>query len=505
MQIFVRRVSGGQVIQLTDDSTSTHRWPRWSPDGSQIAFQSDDGLYVVPALGGAPRPLFPTATDTILGFDWSPDARRIVVALGWHAPLRIVDLADGTGTELPGITDAHMPAWSPDGTRIAYAVDNQLQIFDAGMFGNEARSSIWVVRVDGGAPVRVSDEEHANLSPVWLPDSHSLLWVSDQDGTRDIMQVGVGASGAPTGDPRRLTTGLGIQEMSLSADGRHLAYTIFQSSSNVWAFDLPGTGTITADRGRALTSGSQVVEDIGLSPDGRWMAFASDRGGSQNIWRVPTTGGEPVPVTTGPGRNMDPEYSPDGTRIVFHSMRNGNRDLYTISPDGGNEQPLLIRPLEDGDGTWSPDGHSMAFFTFGEGMKSPVTSVMKLDGGGPRILVDGLGARWSPDGREIAYAAPDGVGVIPADSGPSRRLVSTSSLAVVEWSADGRFVYFVTREGARAYLRAVPRAGGPIRTLIVFDDPERVPAKYGIDVRANTVYLTIGGHETNVWTMDLNR
>jgi Tol biopolymer transport system component len=505
MQIFVRRISGGRTIQLTDDSTRTHRWPRWSPDGAQIAFQSAGGIYVVPALGGSPRPLLATATDTILGFDWSPDAKRIVVALGWEGSLRIADLAGGETTPLPGTTAAHMPAWSPDGTRVAYVADNQLQIFDAGLFGNEARSSIWVTRVDGGAPVRVSDDEHTNLSPVWMPDGRSLLWVSDRDGTRDILQVRVGASGAPSGEPRRLTTGLGVQEMSVSADGRHLAYSVLQSYSNIWAFDLPRTGTITGDQGRAVTRGSQIVEDVGISPDGRWIAFSSDRGGSENIWRVPVTGGEPVPVTTGPGSNMDPDYSPDGTRIAFHSMRNGNRDLYTIAPDGGNEQPILTRPLEDGDPVWSPDGRSLAFFTFGEDMTNPVTSVMRLDGRKPRALANGMGARWSPDGQEIAYAGPDGVRVIPSDSGPSRLLAPTGSLAVVEWSSDGRFVYFVDRDGSRAYLRAVPRAGGPIRTRIVFDDPERAPAKYGIDVYANTVYLTIGRHETNVWTMELTR
>jgi len=508
MQIFVRRLSGGRTIQLTDDSTRTHRWPRWSADGSLIAFQSAGGIFVVPALGGSPRPLLPVDSDTILGFDWSPDGRRIVVAVGWGGVLRIAELDGGKLVDLPGTHDASMPAWSPDGRRVAYVVGNQLQVFDNGLFGNEARSSIWVTKVDGGVPVLVSDSVHANLSPVWTPGGRSLLWVSDRDGTDDIQEVALRASGAPAGEVRRLTTGLGVQEISVSADGAKLAYTVFRASSNIWAFDLPRTGILAADRGRELTRGSQIVEDVGVSPDGRWVAFASDRGGSQNIWRVPASGGEPIPVTTGPGRNMDPEYSPDGTRIAFHSMRSGNRDLYTITPDGGDERPLLVRPEEDGDATWSPDGRSIAFFTFGGAFRSPVISVVRLDGeraGTPRVLGPGVSQRWSPDGRDVAITAPDGLRVMPSDSGASNLLVPTRNLVVLEWSADGRWIYFTDHDRTRAYLRAVPRAGGPIRTLIVFDDPERWPARYGIDVFGNTVFLTVGGRETDVWTMDLSR
>ena len=55
MQIYVRQVSGGRPVALTSDTTDNFRWPRWSPDGSRIAYQSNDGIYVVPALGGAPR------------------------------------------------------------------------------------------------------------------------------------------------------------------------------------------------------------------------------------------------------------------------------------------------------------------------------------------------------------------------------------------------------------------------------------------------------------------
>ena len=80
MQIYVRRLSGGRTIALTADSTQAHRWPRWTRDGAHVAYQADSAIWVVPALGGEPRPLVRLA-GTTAGFDLSPDGKRIAYAL----------------------------------------------------------------------------------------------------------------------------------------------------------------------------------------------------------------------------------------------------------------------------------------------------------------------------------------------------------------------------------------------------------------------------------------
>jgi Tol biopolymer transport system component len=81
MQVYVRQVSGGRPVALTSDTTGNFRWPRWSPDGSQVAYQANDGIYLVPPLGGAPRRIARVNPDTrfssawgtpIEGFDWRP-------------------------------------------------------------------------------------------------------------------------------------------------------------------------------------------------------------------------------------------------------------------------------------------------------------------------------------------------------------------------------------------------------------------------------------------------
>jgi len=86
-----------------------------------------------------------------------------------------------------------------------------------------ASASIWVVDAGGGDPVPVTDGTHLNVSPQWLPDSRHLLFVSNQDGPRGIYLVEVGPGG-PRGPPRRVPGASDAHSISVSADGRRLAY-----------------------------------------------------------------------------------------------------------------------------------------------------------------------------------------------------------------------------------------------------------------------------------------
>src|SRR5690349_14415740 len=110
MQIFVRQVGGGRTISLTSDSSQGYRWPRWSPDGTQIAYQSDAGIAVVPALGGQPRLAVrleaqgaestTSAFTRLAGFAWSPDGRRIAYSTGIGRDVTVVSVEGGAATHL---------------------------------------------------------------------------------------------------------------------------------------------------------------------------------------------------------------------------------------------------------------------------------------------------------------------------------------------------------------------------------------------------------------------
>ena len=97
------------------------------------------------------------------------------------------------------------------------------------------------------------------------------------------------------------------------------------------------------------------------SPDGRKIAFESDRAGVGNIWLSNADGSRPVQLTTTKSGSGTPRWSPDGRQLVFDSPEAGNWDLYVVGADGGTPRRLTHEPSEDGTGTWSRDGRSIYF------------------------------------------------------------------------------------------------------------------------------------------------
>ena len=163
------------------------------------------------------------------------------------------------------------------------------------------------------------------------------FYVSDQDGGRDIYFARLARSGAPDGAPVRLTTGLHPHTISLSADGRKLVYGSYTETSNVFTVPLQPGRSVSLRDATPVTTGSQVIEGFSISPDGRWLAFDSNRNGNQDIWRMPLDGSTPPePLSTGPEDEFQPAISPDGRFVTFHVVRSGaDRDICYVVPSGG--------------------------------------------------------------------------------------------------------------------------------------------------------------------------
>ncbi|HEX9311137.1 MAG TPA: hypothetical protein VF887_10025, partial [Gemmatimonadaceae bacterium] len=278
-----------------------------------------------------------------------------------------------------------------------------------------------------------------------------------------------------------------------------------------------------------IMSTTESIEVLRLSPDGQWLAFDSDRSGNMDIYKMRVDGTGLQQLTRDPADDFRPSWSPDGREIAFHSWRSGNRDSYVIAADGSAERIIASGPAHEYSGTFSPDGSQIAFDSDRSGQieiyiaGSGSAGVGKREAeGGVRRLTTGGGslARWSPDGKFIAYTitatntpgvpyqAP--LRVIPAEGGAVRTIPVPASLgqmvAIEGWSADGKKLYFrvIAPNGDRNIAEA-PLDGGTPSVVVRFDDRDKRPFNPFFSTDGKTIYFTLGSHEADIWVMDLRK
>ncbi len=243
------------------------------------------------------------------------------------------------------------------------------------------------------------------MSPAWLPGSNALLFISNRQGERDVYRVDLDQEGRPQGDSRRLTTGLAAHTVAPSADGQRLVYAVFRQRANIWSVPLPERGPASLARAQALTTGNQAIEGLAVSPDGRRLAFDSDRSGNQDVYVIPATGGDPVQVTTDLSDDFMSSWSPSGQELAFYSNREGSRRLYVMPADGGTPTAVVALPRDQRYPAWSPDGASLVFSSNETGAQELYVVSRNSDSSwraARRVTFDGGDfGRWSPDGREI--------------------------------------------------------------------------------------------------------
>jgi eukaryotic-like serine/threonine-protein kinase len=523
LEIRVRQRVGGAALAVAPQSGRPQRFPIWSPDGTRIMFSSPRGIEVVSGLGGPTRLVVPDEHDPrvdpwgsggpLMPAGWAPDGRRI--AFVRRDTLLVRDLDGGTERALTQDGEMHSFAWSPDGRWIACVRGNRQSRQPSFMFGNIGPTRIWLVPVDpGGQPLPVTDDQWFNASPTWTPDSRSLLFLSDRAGGSELYQLRIGSDGHPAGNPARLSNGLRAQAVSLSTNGRWLAYADWTETSNVWSLPIPTAGPVSIRQAEPVTFGNQIIESFDLSADGTRMLFDSDRGGTMDLYRQPIGGGEPERLTQDPADEFWPQWSPDGGEIAFHSFVDGRRRLFVMPSDGGVRKPVTDTSEEARAGIWTRDGKSL-FYLHNFNMPSAEVRIISRAGDGhweqPRTVFRGNAYPpvASPDGRYIAFSS-NGAVYLGSSSGDSVwALVARSDSAApraayVAWSADSRTVYYLAPGPGESGVWAVPAKGGSSVLMVRFDDPNRPWHRYGFSARGGKFYFTIGDRQSDIWVAEVD-
>ena len=263
----------------------------------------------------------------------------------------------------------YAPAWSPDGSRIAYQLSPGAAEGSAG--------DLHLADADGSDPIPFSPRSD---SPSWSPNGLQIVFHSDrsEDGNQDVHIADADGSNV-----RRLTSEPALDFIpKWSPDGRRIAFNTERSGrTEVWVMNVDGT-----DQHRLIDGGDSFVGS--WSPDGMRIAFASNRDGDYEVYTADAAGSDVTQITTSAASDYDPRWSPDGAQLLFVSFRDGEAELYLVDAEGGEPINLSRNATMDerAGATWSPDGARILYSAHGN---PPVEAVafIRADLGVATVLV----------------------------------------------------------------------------------------------------------------------
>jgi len=549
--IWVQQVSGGNPVQIT--KRHGNNWqPDWSLDGKYIAYRSEDGeggLYVAPALGGAGL----ERKVSSFGYfpRWSPDSSQILfltgLSSGVGSSVYVVRL-DGNPpqpvqADIPPEKWAISAAWHPDGKRISIWLSADMPsvmpvFLTAPADGGPAvRTTLSAEALEAAADVagsRYLAGGDPDFRFSWAPSGMAIYFERTFRGAKNIWRMKVNPQTLQATSIERLTTGTELTgDLSLSPDGRRIAFASESGRVQAWMFPFDAKRGRVTGNGKSVTSPGVEAWDTSLSPDGTRLAFQAIRAGRWELWEKSLTDGAETPI------GMDDSYirgghqwSPDGKRLVYEREKlSGGSDAVIWSKDQ-NEEPITPSIHFFGVFDWSRDGKSLLVST--PDSERGQWEIWEMPATGPnanakaRKLVSCDSktnlwqSRYSPDGRWILFEAEERksnlhqstIYVTPATEGGTWTRITEGKHwdDKPRWSPDGRTVYYLSdRKGFFNVwgihfdpIKGKPE-GGPFQ-VTNFDSPDLMIADLisdvGLSLTEDKLIVTVAQRSGSIWILD---
>jgi Tol biopolymer transport system component len=354
-------VGGGVARRLTDPFLEPAR-PDWSPTGNLIAFQSFKTgtfhIWVMKPDGSGVRQLTEGHADD-RDPCFSPDGKKVAFssdrAFKGNYDIWVADVETGKLTQWTSTSaDEFEPTWSPDGTEIAY-------VSGTGSIG----TSIQISKEGGTGRAIASAPQGAHLnSPSWAPNGTKVAYTQFQGRKTRLM---ISGESTPVGKAEDVfpfpARWLSEKQLLYTGDGKILLSTLSGETKTV-PFQAKFTFSRPAYKHRVLNFDSTEPRPVkgiinpALSPDGKRIVFEA----LNQLWILESTGGRPQQITTDSYYKQSPAWSPDGRTIAFSSDKAGTADIYTM--DVATRTERRITKFDDSaeiSPVWSPDGTQIAF------------------------------------------------------------------------------------------------------------------------------------------------
>lgn len=468
-------IAGKQIVAPTGQFEGL----TFTPEGDSIYYvvwenNAQDVLYKIAVLGSSPQKL---PVDLVSPVSFSSDGQRMAFirrSSNRGESALMVANADGTQEQVvakrqePLFFSEVGPAWSEDGKTIACSV-----LSSAGGF----RSTVVEVALADGAEKQITSYAWRLVERVaWLRNNRGLI-ITAADQPSSPFQIW--HISYPDGAARRITNDLNSYvALSLSDDSAKLVTVQSDRLSSIWI--APKGDTAQAVQ---VTSGVSKYYGLAWTPQGR-IVYSSVASGNPDIWSMNPDGTDQRQLTAGAHVDRDPSVSPDGRFIAFASDRAGKFNIWRIDSDGTN-----LKQLTSGDDDqfpeFSPDSESIVYQGFVKGV--PTLWRLRMDQSNPIQLTKSY-SNWpvvSPDGKSIAcsYLDQDSgqwkLAVFPYDGGSPTKSFDMHIPYLqhfvwqrIRWTADGRALTFIDRRGGISNIWSQPFEGGPAKQFTDFTSGE---------------------------------